>query len=244
MTQESEMDELELALKRLEVEKMRADVDQARLAWWKRPGYLGGMAPIVLAVVGLVTAWANGYFDTQRTQLANEIAALEGERDALNAKVADAQRAIDAGYLQAKLAAFDADYAIGHFEAFSEQADEMKGPLSLQLVDLPEVPSSLGLPAFARAAETTLLKELKKQRDVLQEKNVFFQNLQALLEQQQMVGEVTKEAVTNVLDQLEQIEATPWVKALETDPMLSAQRRFRAPDGRIFDLASWDWVEG
>lgn len=243
MSYDDEHAELELDQKRLSVEKLRAEVVQAQLAWWKRPAYLGGLAPILLALVGVATAWANGYFDTQRTQLANEIAALEDERDALNTKIAQAQQAIDYGYLQAKLAAFDADYAIGHFEAFSQQADAMKGPLSLQLIDLPEVPDSLGLPALMRGAEAAALKVLKEQRDALQEKNAFFQDLQGLLEQQQMVGEVTKDAMTNVLAQLEQIEATPWVKALETDPMLSAAQRFRDPDGRIFDLARWDWVD-
>lgn len=214
MSHETELADLALAQKRLEVEKLRAEVDHARLSWWKRPGYLGGLALIVLALVGVVTAWANGYFDTQRAQLANEIALLEVEKDALVTQVADAQRAIDSGYLQAKLAAYDADYAIGHFEAFSEQAEAAKADLNAVLRDAPEQMK-------ARA-----------------------QQVIDVLEQQISVGNVTKKAVTEVLSQLDQIEATPWVKKLETDPMLSAERRFRGPEGRIFDVASWDWVEG
>ncbi len=80
----SELESLDIERRRLEVEKLRAEIEQVRLAWWKRPGYLGGLVPIVIAIVGFSSAWISGYFDTQRQNLKNEISGLEVESDRLN----------------------------------------------------------------------------------------------------------------------------------------------------------------
>lgn len=215
-----EISELELMTKRLEVEKLRAEVQTAQLSWWKRPGYLGGLTPILLALVGVGTAWVTGYFDTQRTQLATEIEALEDTKQQLEDQIAQSQKAIDYGYLQAKLAAYDADYAIGHFEAFSDQVD--------------------GVEAMGKTLRNNIPTFLPNREQIVKPLEDFLD----VLVQQQELGMITQEAVESVLSRLEQIEASAWVKDLETDPMLSSENRFRDASGRIFDIEMWDWVDG
>ena len=68
----------------------------------------------MLALVGFFSAWTAGYFDTQRTNLQNEINNLVLERDVLNKANEEIQLSIDDAYLRLKLASFDATYAIGH----------------------------------------------------------------------------------------------------------------------------------
>ena len=117
---DTELAQLALEHKRLELEKLRAEIAEASLAWWKRPGYLGGLTPIMLAFLGVGTAWTTGFFDIKRQELATEISSLEQEKAALVGAVEKTQLAIDLGYLQSRLAAEDADYALGHVDTFSE----------------------------------------------------------------------------------------------------------------------------
>ncbi len=114
----SELESLDIERRRLEVEKLRAEIEQVRLAWWKRPGYLGGLVPIVIAIVGFSSAWISGYFDTQRQNLKNEISGLEVESDRLNVANQEIQRKIDDAYLRLKVASYEARYALGHVRAF------------------------------------------------------------------------------------------------------------------------------
>ena len=72
-----EMSDLEIRRAELECEKLQAEIAEKRLAWWKRPAYLGGAAPVVIALAGLLSAWAAGFFETQRANLAREVATLE-----------------------------------------------------------------------------------------------------------------------------------------------------------------------
>jgi hypothetical protein len=118
----SEAEKLDLERSRLELEKLRAEIDEVRLAWWKRPGYIGGLVPVVIAVVGFWSAWITGYFDTQRQNLKNEIANLEIERDQLSSANREIQRKIDDAFLRLKVAAGEASYALGHVQAIPAEA--------------------------------------------------------------------------------------------------------------------------
>lgn len=111
-----ELETLDMEMRRLEVEKLRAEIEQVRLAWWKRPGYLGGLVPIVIAIVGFSSAWISGYFDTQRQNLKNEISGLAVESDRLNAANQEIQRRIDDAYLRLKVASSEASYSLSHVQ--------------------------------------------------------------------------------------------------------------------------------
>ena len=119
----SELEKLDLERRRLEVEKLRAEIGQVSLSWWKRPGYIGGLAPIVLALVGFFSAWSTGYFDTLRQNLENEIKSLTIERDQLNNANDDIQLGIDDAYLRVKGAIGETVYTLGHFRVFSLPQD-------------------------------------------------------------------------------------------------------------------------
>ena len=204
---DTELAQLDLEPKRLELEKLRAEITEASLAWWKRPGYLGGLTPIMLALVGVGTAWTTGFFDTKRQELATEISSLEQEKSALVEAVEKTQLAIDLGYLQSRLAAEDADYALGHFDAFSE---DFSGAVNKML----EFEDSMR-PA-ASAALNQMLETSAERFNIVK---------------------ITEKSINVLLDRLEQIDASPWAKELTTDPLLSSQGLLVAPDGSVFDIA-------
>ena len=138
--------------KRLECEKLKAEIAQASLAWWKRPGYMGSLVPIVLAVAGIFSGWVTGFFDQQRENLENRIAILQSQKEDLDKDVAEAEekrdeaiaeekkarRAIDEMYLQMKLRSFSSSYALGmatwdpnaknDLQAIKDDSDKVQDP--------------------------------------------------------------------------------------------------------------------
>lgn len=204
---EAETQKIELEKRRLEVEKMRVEIADASLAFWKRPGYLAGLSPLLIAFAGVFTAWVTGYFDTQRTQLANDIAALESEKSALVAEVGEAQNTIDLGYLSIRLAAEEAEYALGHFEAVSEPFETGMEILMTHQDKLPpEALDALG-PLTDGAAD------------------------------RHNIIEITKDSLADLSAQLSEIDASDEVKALSTGPFLRSLGLFRSEDGRLFDVS-------
>lgn len=78
----------------LELEKLRLEVGELKLSWWKRPVYLGLAIPIVLALLTFLTALLTGWFDEKREQLEDqkkiltlEVHELRRERDQLRTGV-------------------------------------------------------------------------------------------------------------------------------------------------------------
>ena len=109
-----ELQRLELQKHELECEKLRLEIERMDFAWWKRPGYIGSLVPIVIALAGLISAWATGYFNTEREILNNEIKTLTLTRDDLEEAKDEIQQHIDNVYVQLKFISFEASYAIGH----------------------------------------------------------------------------------------------------------------------------------
>src|SRR5688572_29027034 len=116
-----ELDRLEIEKRRLECDKLRAEIAEVSVVWWQRPGYLGSVGPIVIAVVGFLSVWSTGFFDTQRATLKSEVAGLKTEEAALKARAAELNRAnaeiqrrIDDAYIKLKVVTNDARYALGH----------------------------------------------------------------------------------------------------------------------------------
>ena len=211
---DAELAQLDIERKRLELEKLRAEIAETSLAWWKRPGYLGGLTPIMLALVGVGTAWTTGFFDTQRQELATEISVLMQEKTTLAQAVEQTQSAIDLGYLQARLAAEDARYALGHFNAFS-------GEFSTAATTL--LASQDSLPGDLSTALNELLDMSAERFNIVQ---------------------ISKTSINDLLGRLEQVAASPWAKELTTDPFLSSKGLLAAPDGRLFDVAKGRFLTG
>jgi hypothetical protein len=108
----TESERLDLEKRRLECEKLRVEIAQVSYPWWKRAGYIGSLVPIVIALVGFLSAFASGYFDTERKNLKTEIDGLTLKRDQLAAANEEIQKKIDDSYLKLKLASSEARYAL------------------------------------------------------------------------------------------------------------------------------------
>src|SRR5689334_4304076 len=135
----AQANQLELEKRRLENEKLRVEIQHESLVWWKRPGYVGGMSPIFLAVIGLFSAWATGFFDTQRANLKSEVKNLQLQQENLRDQnqrltnaTAEIQATIDQAYLSLKLATTDAIYSLSHLRGVgpSLSDDERKTVLA------------------------------------------------------------------------------------------------------------------
>lgn len=203
---EEELQKIELEKRRLELEKMRVDIADASKAFWMRPGYLAGLSPLLIALAGVFTAWVTGYFDTQRSQLATEIAALETEKTALVEDVAKAQNAIDIGYLRIRMAAEEAQYALGHFGSYSEE--------------------------YSRAIQRLIALSVTMPDEALSALNV----ITDLSADRFNIIQITEESLSDLNSTLAEIEASDWAKELSTDPILTAQGLFRSPDGKLYDV--------
>ena len=106
-----ELERLEIEKVRLECDKLRAEIAEASVAWWRRPGYLASLVPILIAVVGFLSVWSTGFFDTQRATLKSEVEGLKTQEIALQNRAkelasanAEVQQRIDDAYLTLKLA--------------------------------------------------------------------------------------------------------------------------------------------
>lgn len=132
-SQITESERLDLEKRRLECEKLRVEIEQASYPWWTRAGYIGSLTPIVIAIGGLLTAFATGYFDTERKNLKNEIHGLTVKRNELEAANNEIQKKIDDTYLKLKIASSEARYALGHISGIS-----VPDPLVNEIVKIAE----------------------------------------------------------------------------------------------------------
>ncbi|WP_298355827.1 hypothetical protein [uncultured Litoreibacter sp.] len=203
---EAATQELDLERQRLENEKLRAEIEQVSLSWWKRPGYLGSMTPVLIALAGVFTAWVSGYFDTQRTQLSNDIVALEADKMDLTQGIADAQKIIDLGYLRIRMAAQEASYALGHFGSFSEEFSN-----SIQTLNR----LSDAFPDEGISAVNTLTDAAANRFNIVQ---------------------ITEESLEDLTQTVQQIDASDWAKELQTGPFLTSLELFESEDGCYFDV--------
>lgn len=68
---------------RLECEKLKAEINIIQKPMLKTPAFYVAICPMVLAVLGLVFTWATGWFDVQRTRVANDKTLLESQTETL-----------------------------------------------------------------------------------------------------------------------------------------------------------------
>jgi hypothetical protein len=204
---------LELEKRHLENEKLRAELRHESLAWWKRPGYIGGLTPVVLAVIGFASAWGTGFFDRQRANLKSEVENLQSQKEILEAhnqqltrSNADIQATIDEAYLSLKLAVANAIYAFGHLGA--------TGP-SLSAAERQSVESARAvLPAEAAELVQRLLDADGTAAAIIP---------------------ITKEELQALNQTLEDIPASAWARELQ--PEIGPVPMLRRPDGKVYDPA-------
>jgi len=72
----NELKRIDIEKRRLECEKLRAEIADISLSWWQRPTYAGS----VLTLAALLTGWVSGYFPSERETLQKEIASLRTEK--------------------------------------------------------------------------------------------------------------------------------------------------------------------
>jgi hypothetical protein len=65
---------------KLELTKLQLEIDQLRLAWWKRPVYIGALTPLALGILVFLSGILSGYFDTRRQKLEAEVSQLQTEK--------------------------------------------------------------------------------------------------------------------------------------------------------------------
>lgn len=119
-----ESDDLDLEIRRLERKKLRAEIAQLALPWWKRAGFIGSLTPIIVALIALFAAFAAGYFDDERQRLKNDIVGLENKKD-------DLQRKIDGAYLRLRIASNEAEYTLINIRQGTERNEDTELLLDL-----------------------------------------------------------------------------------------------------------------
>jgi DNA repair exonuclease SbcCD ATPase subunit len=89
----------------LECEKLRAEIQAIHHPVYKTPGFYAAVAPVVLAIVGVIFTWSSGWFDIQRTRISNEKTLLEAE----NSRLTDEKERLteDTSQLEAKRTALN-----------------------------------------------------------------------------------------------------------------------------------------
>lgn len=219
---------LELEKARLECEKLQAEIAQVRLEWWKRPGYIGSLAPIVLAVVGFLSAFWTGYFDTRRetlenqvnnleyqqsqleeetTQLRDEQEALKHQNQVLVSENEQMQKKIDETYINLKVAGSDLAYTVGHLRACGP-------PLSDE-----EISKLSSVDNFGEAGVSHILNKLSS----------CYENLHLILP-------IAERDFQDYEEKLSKIPASTWAK--ELTPEIGPIPILRAPDGRVYHPAT------
>jgi hypothetical protein len=68
---------------RLECEKLKAEIKSIGKPLLKTPGFYTALAPVVLAILGLIFTWLTGWFDVQRTRVGNEKTLVEVQTERL-----------------------------------------------------------------------------------------------------------------------------------------------------------------
>ena len=208
-TAASVLDLLEVEKRRLECDKLRAEIAEVSVAWWKRPGYIGGFAPILIAVVGFLSVWSTGFFDAQRATLKSEVESLQLQEVSLQNRArelaqanAEIQQRIDDAYVTLKVATGEARYALGHLQGSGAR---ISNPERQRIEDaLGSLPSGVS----------------KSIREVLGRDQLAA-----------TIVAITDEELKQLRTSLHAIPASEWAVALEP---LGAFPGLRAPDGRFY----------
>jgi hypothetical protein len=209
----SELALLDIEKRRLECEKLRAEIAETSLTWWKRAGYIGSATPILIALVGLLSAWATGFFDAQRATLKSEIESLKQQEEKLqnrNSELVSAnagiQDKIDKAYISLKLASADAVYALGHMRGMGPSiSDGDRKKIEAIFEKIPVDVSEL--------VRTLLAKN----------------------ELAEIIVPITEKELEGFSERLQAIPASEWV--IELQPIGGPIPALRAPDGRIYNPA-------
>lgn len=209
----SEIAILEVEKRRLECEKLRAEIAETSLSWWKRAGYIGSATPILIALVGLLSAWATGFFDAQRATLKSEIESLKQQEKKLqnrNNELASAnagiQEKIDRAYISLKLASADASYALGHMRGMGPSiSDDDRKKIETTFETIPVDVSEL------------------------------VRRLIAKNELAEIIVPITEKELEGFSNRLRAIPASEW--AVELQPIGGPVPALRASDGRIYNPA-------
>ena len=214
-----ETKDLDLEKRRLECDKIRAEISQIELAWWKRPSYIGGIAPIFIALVGFLSVWSTGFFESQRAEPRSEIEKLDTEQKDLsdyNQKLVQSsteiQNQIDQAYLSIKIAVLNSSYALRHMRA--------TGP---------------ALTDADREQVYMVLKEMPADVSEL---------VQRLLEKEsfsEIIVPSTEKELQALDRMLQNIPASEW--AAELQPIIAPGTVLQAPDGRFYNLADGKFYE-
>lgn len=212
-TSSPEASSLDIEKRRLECEKLRAEIAEVSLVWWKRSGYIGSMAPILIAVIGFLSVWSTGFFDTQRAELKGEIENLKLQEEALqnsNKELIrtniEIQEKIDHAYITLKLASAEATYALGHIRGIGySMSDQDRNRIEAALKDVSADVSGLVIG--------------------LLEKN-------SLIE---LIVPTTEDELQALNNKLQTFPASKW--AVELQPMIGPVPALLAPDGRIYNPA-------
>lgn len=207
----AESNRLELEKRCLEIEKLRNEIAHESLAWWKRPGYIGGVTPLVLAILGFFSAWATGFFDTQRARLKSDVESLQVQKDKLHAQNsqltnqnAEIQATVDHAYISLKLATADARYALSHLRA--------TGPAISQVQRKDLEGAVKALPESTRGVIERLMRADENAEQIVP---------------------ITEQELKTLSQRLTTIPASRW--ATELEPIIGPTPGLRAPDGRVYD---------
>ncbi len=222
--EETDVESLEIRKLLLECEKLQQELSHNALAWWKRPAYLVGIAPIIIALIGFLSAWATGYFDNQRAKLENEIEDLMAEQSSListnrqldqsrmdiESAIAKTQSDIDQVYINLRLASSEASYALGHMRAVNLTDEELK---RVRLV------SDSVTPQDAR-----IIDKLRE----------FYIN-------SAIIVPITEQELRAADELIQDMPASPGIKELETiGPSIKA---LRSPEGKYYSPADGQFYD-
>lgn len=226
------LSDLEIRRAELECEKLQAEIAEKRLAWWKRPAYLGGAAPVVIALAGVASAWAAGFFETQRANLAREVAVLEASVSGLDSEEArltqvlsDSQNEIDTTYLRLK-------NAEGHARYTQEQIDSLyasiegEAPRGAPLADL----------RFALEAEWVDEPHMEEAAAALRALELEA-GIAADLED---IADLAQEDLRKLI---EAVPASDWAKSLTYDPLAESRGALKAADGAYYIIETGEVLD-
>ena len=209
---------LEMQKITLECQRLEQEINHASLAWWKRPVYLAGLAPILLALISFLSAWATGYFDKQRATLDQEIGELKSQqvllqstnqnlersRLEIESAIKETQQQIDQVYLSLKITSAEASYALSHFKSLGPlmTAEERQNIESI-LSNLP-------------ADDVDILRKLFDAYELMA-----------------TIVPITEQELVATDAVIQELPATPDIKKLS--PIIGPVRVLVSPDGRFFN---------